>query len=209
VQAQEEERRSISRELHDEIGQMLTGLRLELRNLEELHAASSPEFSTHLAETKVLAEKVMRAVRDLAMGLRPSMLDDLGLEPALRWQAREYSRHNGIPATVEIDGDIDRLSEELRTCVYRVIQESLTNCARHAKAKHVRITVHGGKDQIAASIQDDGIGFDAGRMASRGIGLIGMEERVRELGGTMTILSQNQKGTVVEITIPLTGKQVS
>jgi signal transduction histidine kinase len=209
VQAQEEERRSISRELHDEIGQMLTGLRLELRNLEELHAASSPEFSTYLAETKVLAEKVMRAVRDLAMGLRPSMLDDLGLGPALQWQAREYSRHNGIPATVEIDGDIDRLSEELRTCVYRVIQESLTNCARHARAKHVRITVHGGKDQIAASIQDDGIGFDAGRMASRGIGLIGMEERVRELGGTMKILSQNQEGTVVEVTIPLTGKQVS
>ena len=90
VQAQEEERRSISRELHDEIGQMLTGLRLELRNLEELHLASSPDFAAHLAETKELAEKVMRAVRDLAMGLRPSMLDDLGLAPALQWQAREY-----------------------------------------------------------------------------------------------------------------------
>jgi signal transduction histidine kinase len=208
VQAQEEERRTISRELHDEIGQMLTGLRLGLINLEELHTASSPDFSILLAEIKDLAEKVMRAVRDLAMGLRPSMLDDLGLGPALQWQAREYSRRNGIPATVEIDGDLDNLSEDLRTCIYRVIQESLTNCARHADAKNVRVTVHATKGDIAATIQDDGIGFDAGSAASRGIGLIGMEERVRELGGAITLRSRPNRGTVVDITIPLLGKQV-
>jgi signal transduction histidine kinase len=208
VQAQEEERRTISRELHDEIGQMLTGLRLGLINLEELHTASSPDFSILLAEIKDLAEKVMRAVRDLAMGLRPSMLDDLGLGPALQWQAREYSRRNGIPATVEIDGDLDHLSEDLRTCIYRVIQESLTNCARHADAKNVRVTVHATKGDIAATIQDDGIGFDAGSAASRGIGLIGMEERVRELGGAITLRSRPNRGTVVDITIPLLGKQV-
>jgi signal transduction histidine kinase len=208
VQAQEEERRSISRELHDEIGQMLTALRLELRNLEELYAAPEPDLLRRHAEIKDLAEKTLRAVRDLAMGLRPAMLDDLGLEPALQWQAREFSRHNSIPAIVEIDGDLDDLSEELRTCVYRVVQESLTNCARHAHAKNVRITVHGGRSEMALTIQDDGIGFDPGNAVSRGIGLIGMEERVRELGGAMTVLSQPNKGTIVEIAIPLVRKQV-
>jgi signal transduction histidine kinase len=209
VQAQEEERRSISRELHDEIGQMLTGLRLELRNLEELHTAPNSEFQKHLAEIKALAETVMRAVRDLAMGLRPSMLDDLGLGPALEWQAREYSRRNGIPATVEIDGDLENIEEDLRTCVYRVVQESLTNCARHAQAKNVRIAVHGGKSEIVATIQDDGTGFPNVNTAPRGIGLIGMEERARELGGVMTVWSQPNKGTIVEIKLPLVRKQVS
>jgi len=209
VQAQEEERRSLSRELHDEIGQMLTGLRLELRNLEELHMVPSPDMQKHLAEIKALVETVMRAVRDLAMGLRPSMLDDLGLGPALQWQAREYSRRNGIPATVEIDGDLENVAEDLRTCVYRVVQESLTNCARHAQARNVRIAVHGGKSEIAATIQDDGIGFANVNTASRGIGLIGMEERARELGGTMTVWSQPNKGTVVEIKLPLVREQVS
>jgi signal transduction histidine kinase len=207
VRAQEEERRSISRELHDEIGQMLTGLRLELRNLEEFHMAPGADFQKNLAEIKDLAEKTMRAVRDLAMGLRPSMLDDLGLGPALQWQAREYSRHNGIPATVDIDGDLDNLSEDVLTCVYRVVQESLTNCARHAQAKNVRITVHGSKSGIAVTIQDDGVGFDSGSAISRGIGLIGMKERVRELGGTVALMSQPNKGTIVELALPLGRKQ--
>lgn len=207
VQAQEEERRSISRELHDEIGQMLTGLRLELRNIEELHLSSSPDFLVRLTETKALAETAMRAVRDLAMGLRPSMLDDLGLEPALQWQAREYSRRIGIPATVEIDGEIEGLSEEGRTCIYRVVQESLTNCARHAKAKNVRILVRGGKDEVSVTIQDDGVGFDTSIPSLRGLGLIGMEERVRESSGTIRIGSIPKQGTTVEVTIPLPGRK--
>ncbi len=209
VQAQEEERRSLSRELHDEIGQMLTGLRLELRNLEEVYMAPGPDAQKRLVEIKTQVETVMRAVRDLAMGLRPSMLDDLGLGPALEWQVREYSRRNGIPATVEIDGDLENVAEELRTCVYRVVQESLTNCARHAQAKNVRISVHGGKSEIIATIQDDGIGFSKVKTASQGIGLIGMEERARDMGGTMTVWSQPNKGTAVEIKLPLVRKQVS
>jgi signal transduction histidine kinase len=208
VQAQEEERRSISRELHDEIGQMLTGLRLELRNLEAFCIAPSPDFQRQYAEIKDLAERTMRAVRDLAMGLRPSMLDDLGLGPALQWQAREYSRHNGIPATVAMDGDLDDLPEDVRTCVYRVVQESLTNCARHAQAENVRITVHGGKNDIAVTIQDDGVGFDSSGAIHRGIGLIGMEERVRELGGKVAVMSQPNKGTVVELVLPLAERRV-
>ncbi len=208
VHAQEEERRSISRELHDEIGQMLTGLRLELRNLEELFLSPGPDSQKRLQEIKDLAEKTMRAVRDLAMGLRPSMLDDLGLAPAIQWQAREYSRHNGVPATVEIDGNIDNIPEDVRTCIYRVVQESLTNCARHSRAENVRITLHGTRTDLVVCIQDDGIGFDMRKASSRGIGLIGMEERVRELGGRSAIQSHPGRGTSVDISVPITGKQV-
>jgi signal transduction histidine kinase len=203
VQAQEVERKSISRELHDEIGQMLTGLKLEIRNLEELRTSPGPVFQEHIIEAKNLAEKTLRAARNLAMGLRPSMLDDLGLAPALQWQVREFSRLNGIPATAEIDGELDHLPEEMCTCVYRVVQESLTNCARHARAKNVHVTLHGSRSRITMTVQDDGIGFDPSNALSRGLGLIGMEERVRELRGKMAIRSEPNRGTLLEISIPM------
>ena len=209
VQAQEEERKTISRELHDEIGQMLTGLKMELANLEELRNDPGDEFQKHLDETRTITEQTMQSVRQLAMGLRPSMLDDLGLEPALRWQAHEFSRRSGVRVSVETDGELENLSDSVRTCIYRVVQESLTNCARHAEAGNVRITVHGSKDRIYLTVQDDGKGFDIHNLGSRGMGLIGMEERVNKLGGKLIISSQNlssPKGTVLEIELPPSGE---
>jgi signal transduction histidine kinase len=205
VQALEEERKTISRELHDEIGQMLTGLKMELGNLEEFHNSAADEFEKHLTETKAIAEQAMRSVRDMAMGLRPSMLDDLGLEPALRWQVREFSRHSGIPVSIETDGPLEHLSEPVRTCVYRVVQESLTNCARHAQARSVQIMVQGRDDRISLIVRDDGQGFDPEDVGGRGLGLIGMEERIKKLGGTLTIASQRRKksgGTVLKVELP-------
>lgn len=205
VQAQEEERKSISRELHDEIGQMLTGLKMELANLEEFRNIPGDEFGKHLAETRALTEQTMRSVRDLAMGLRPSMLDDLGLEPALRWQAREFSRRSGVPVSVETQGDLEHLSESIRTCIYRVVQESLTNCARHAQASKVQITVHGNDDQIRLTVQDDGKGFNPDTVSGSGLGLIGMGERVKKLGGILTISPRSLKGlkgTVLKVELP-------
>ncbi|MBN1567437.1 MAG: sensor histidine kinase [Acidobacteria bacterium] len=212
VQAQEEERKRISRELHDEIGQMLTGLKMELANLEELRNSPGDEFQKHLNETRTITEQTMQSVRRLAMGLRPSMLDDLGLEPALRWQANEFSRRSGVPVSLETDGELENLSDSVRTCIYRVVQESLTNCARHAEASNVRITVHGSRDRIYLTIQDDGKGFDIRNPGSRGMGLIGMEERIKKLGGTLIISSQNMsypKGTVLEIKLPPAGESLS
>lgn len=203
LQTQEQERKSISRELHDEIGQALTAFRMELSNLEHLRTASPEEFMAHLAEAKSLSERALRSVRDLAMGLRPSMLDDLGLGPALEWQTREFSRRSGIPVTFQADGELDNLPENLRTCVYRIVQESLTNCARHAKADDVRISIHGSRDCISLTIQDNGVGFDPELLTGGGLGLIGMQERVKELGGTMSVFSQLQKGTLLEVSIPL------
>jgi signal transduction histidine kinase len=151
----------------------------------------------------------MQSVRALAMGLRPSMLDDLGLEPALRWQAQEFSRRSGVPVSLETDGELEDLPDSVRTCIYRVVQESLTNCARHAEAKDVRITVHGSRDRIYLTIQDDGKGFDIHNPGNRGMGLVGMEERIRKLGGTLIISSQNMnipKGTILEIELPSSGE---
>jgi signal transduction histidine kinase len=206
VQALEEERKTISRELHDEIGQMLTGLKMELGSLEEFRNSAGDEFEKHLTETKAITEQTMRSVRDMAMGLRPSMLDDLGLEPALRWQVREFSRHSGIPVSIETDGRLEHLSESVRTCVYRVVQESLTNCARHAQASSVQIIVQGNDGRVSLTVRDNGRGFDPKNVGSRGLGLIGMEERIKKLGGTLTIASQRgegPRGTVLRVELPI------
>jgi signal transduction histidine kinase len=133
------------------------------------------------------------------------MLDELGLGPALRWQAREFSRRSGVPVVVQIDGDLDGLPETHRTCIYRIVQESLTNCAKHAGANNIRISVYGRHDWVSLSIQDDGAGFDRQTTSDRGLGLIGIEERVRELDGKVTIISQPGKGTIVEVEVPVAG----
>jgi signal transduction histidine kinase len=199
VRAQEDERKSISRELHDEVGQTLTALGIEIGNIEKLRA--SPEFDEHIADAKYLAQRSLKTVRNLAMGLRPSMLDDSGLVPALRWEIREFAKRTGVPVDLQIDGSLDRLSDNVGTCVYRVVQESLTNCARHANAHNIRISLRGDQTLISLAIQDDGVGFDPSSTSS-GIGIIGIEERVRELGGGLKITSGHRKGTLLLIEIP-------
>jgi signal transduction histidine kinase len=206
VRAQEAERRSISRELHDQVGQTLTALRMELASLAEIRNSSTGEFKGRLQEAMHLAEQTLVSVRDMAMGLRPAMLDDLGLAPALEWQGREFSRRSGIPVDVEVDGTVDALPDVHRTCVFRIIQEALTNCARHAQASHIRVAVHGGSDRISLSVQDDGVGFARAEAAPGGLGLMGIEERARELGGAVRIRSQTGKGTTLQADIPLPGQ---
>jgi len=201
VHVQEEERRWISRELHDQVGQMLTGLRMEMRNLERRRDAAKEEFDTCAEETKQLIDQTLQCVRDLAMGLRPSMLDDLGLAPALEWQVRDFTRRSGIPVSLKIDGDVLALSEEQSTCIYRVVQEALTNCARHASANKVLVRVMRNASLLDVLIGDDGKGFEPSN--GRGLGLMGMQERARELGGRMSIMSHRGRGTIVSVQIPL------
>jgi signal transduction histidine kinase len=203
VQAQELERKSLSRELHDEVGQMLTALGIELGNLQSIRTADPDAFRARLEDAKRLNTDAMRVVRDLAMGLRPSMLDDFGLAPALQWQGREFSRYTGVPATVNVDGMLDDLPEAHRTCIYRVVQEALTNCAKHAKAHNVVVSVEGRKDGVLVMIQDDGLGFQPGWKARPGLGLLGIEERVQELEGTLNIVSQPNKGALLRVRIPV------
>ena len=124
---------------------MLTALRMEIGRAERAQAVGSPAFAQTIAESKSLIDRMMRVVRDLAMGLRPSMLDDLGLEPALAWQAREFSRRYNVPVDLTVDGDLERLPDPQRTCVYRVVQEALTNCAKHSAATEIQVKVVRGR----------------------------------------------------------------
>ena len=206
VRAQEEERKALSRELHDEIGQMLTALRMELRSLQELRTAPEVAFTGHLEDAKRLAEQSLKTVRDIAMGLRPSMLDDLGLGSAVQWQARQFSKRTGVPVNVEIEGPLAGLPDPYRTCVYRLVQEALTNCARHANAKTIRIAIHGEEKRLSVTVHDDGVGFELSTMRGRGLGLIGIQERVKELGGDVKLKSQLHSGTTLSATIPLNGR---
>jgi len=200
VQAQEMERTALSRELHDEVGQKMTALGMELRNLEKLRDSNPGAFEKRMEEVKRLNIDAMRAIRDLAMGLRPSMLDDLGLEAALEWQGREFSRHTGVPAVVQVNSALDELPESQRTCIYRVVQEALTNCARHAKARNVLVSVSKERNGIAVLVQDDGIGFSPSLRG--GLGLLGIQERVQALDGKLHIASAVGKGTTLKVEIP-------
>jgi signal transduction histidine kinase len=208
VKVQELERRSISRELHDEVGQMLTGLRMELANLDGPAIQQSKIDSARLQEAKRLTERTLQCVRNISMLLRPSMLDDLGLLPALNWQAKEFSRRSGIPVDVAIDGQVDDVPDDLRTCLYRVVQEALTNVARHARAKRIRLVLKRDAGSVSVAIEDDGDGFPPPRPRARGLGLLGLKERVEELSGTVQIASAPGKGTRISVWIPVTGDLV-
>ncbi|HEX4997889.1 MAG TPA: ATP-binding protein [Terriglobia bacterium] len=202
VEAQEVERRALSRELHDEVGQMMTAVGIELGNLESLRGGPVEAFRARIEDAKRLNADAMRALRDIAMGLRPSMLDDLGLQAALEWQGREFSRRTGVTAVVDVDGELDDLPDEQRTCIYRVVQEALTNCARHAQARHVNVAARSEGGDILVVIEDDGVGFETASAGRGGLGLLGIQERVQALAGRLNIASSPKSGTRIQVQIP-------
>ena len=198
VNAQEEERKNLSRELHDHVAQVLTGLRMELGRIERLRPAVAPA----VAECKSLVDELFLTVRTLSLGLRPSMLDDLGLEAALQWHVRDFMTRYPIKVDLQMVGNFAHLPETHRTCVYRVVQEALTNCVRHADAHNVAIDVDTTSGELVLSVRDDGVGLNPSHRG-RGLGLIGIEERVKELDGTVVISPGGTQGTVVAVTLPL------
>ncbi|HJU44295.1 MAG TPA: sensor histidine kinase [Vicinamibacterales bacterium] len=198
VNAQEEERKNLSRELHDHVAQVLTGLRMELGRIERL----SPSVASVVSECKSLVDEMFQTVRSLALGLRPSMLDDLGLQAALEWLVRDFMSRYAINVDLAMAGDFDRLSENHRTCVYRVVQEALTNCVRHADAHHISVAVKTTERELHLSVSDDGVGLNPAHRG-RGLGLIGIDERVKELHGTVTIATDGPRGTTVDVRLPL------
>ena len=203
VDAQEQERRSIARELHDEVGQALSVLLLGVANLSRTPAIESdPALRELIQSVRSLGERSVAAVRNMSLLLRPSMLDDFGLVPALQWQAREVSRNAGLRVKVVAEGVSDDLPEDRKICIYRIVQEALHNCSRHANAQTVRIQVQQTPARLVLSIQDDGQGFNPIR--DKGLGLLGMEERVKHLGGSFRATSEIGEGTLLSIDLPLT-----
>ena len=201
VDAQEAERRSISRELHDEVGQSLGALLVEVGHLSKAVPPEDRVTQAQIAQIKSVAESAVKSIRDMALLLRPPMLDDLGLVPALEWQAREVSRRSDMEVEVTSQEVSEDLHDELKVTVYRLVQEALNNAASHSAAKNAKVTVVQSQDKITVQVTDDGAGFDPQR--KRGMGILGMEERVRRLGGTFAIQSAPGKGATVSAEIPL------
>lgn len=197
---QEQERRSIARELHDEVGQALEALLVDLGRLSKLPPANEQAMRERISSLKSLAENSVKTVRDIALLLRPSMLDDLGLIPALEWQAREVSRRGEMEVEVHSEMVSEQFPDEIKICVYRLVQEALNNAAAHASAKHAQVSVREVTERLEVEITDDGQGFDPQRM--RGMGLLGMEERVKRLGGKLKIASRAGHGTTIVAELP-------
>jgi signal transduction histidine kinase len=203
LEIQEEERRSLSRELHDEVGQSLTALRMEIS-----HAMSmlpDGDARTRLARGRELAERTVRMVRDISLLLRPSLLDDLGLGAALQWQLEDFGRRSGIRTEFEGAELGENLSDSAKTCIFRIAQEALHNCEKYSRASLVRVVLTQDEHSLVLEVQDDGVGFplsDRG-LPSQGTGILGIKERAQKLGGTLSLESRPQAGTRILVRLPI------
>jgi signal transduction histidine kinase len=206
VRAQEDERRTIARELHDEIGQALTAVDMDLAIA--AGAVGTNEHATAaIGEARTVAQQALSGVRDLSQLLRPSMLDDFGLPDTLKWYLRKFSDRTGVRTELVEDRLNDRLPIDVEVCVYRAIQEALTNVARHAQASACRVFVQRVASSVIVTVEDDGVGWQAPRAGVNsyrdGVGLVGIRERVSDLGGTFRIEGESGKGTRLSIELPL------
>jgi signal transduction histidine kinase len=201
VEAQELERRRLSRELHDETGQALTSILLGLRSLEE--TLESDEARTASARLRELVVETLQDVRRLAVELRPSALDDFGLVAALDHLAESFEEQTGIAIDFAAALGKGRLPGEVETALYRIVQESLTNIVKHARARHVSIALTRMRNSVKVVVEDDGQGFDPEGVGAEGFGLVGMRERLAILGGRLQVESSTGAGTAIAVEVPL------
>jgi signal transduction histidine kinase len=203
--AQEEERRSIARELHDEVGQVLTAIKVELSLAQHaIEAAGGP--LNLLEDARSITDGALHAVRDLSHLLHPALLDDLGLPAAIAWYAKGFGRRHGIQFTLLQERMEERLSPEIESAAYRIVQEALTNVAKHAHAHRCRVYLQRLTNTVLVTIEDDGSGFDPScaqePSAARGLGLIGIRERVSQLHGSLRLETSPGKGTRLTVELP-------
>ena len=204
---QEEERKMISRELHDQIAQTLTGINVRLASLKTESTLNNKDLQEKISSTQRLVEKSVDIVHRFARELRPTVLDDLGLIPALHSYMKSFTTRTGVRASLKVFAAVEQLNTAQRTVLFRVAQEALTNVARHAQASRVEVNIRKFPDCIGMKIKDDGKSFDAERVLhSKGngrLGLLGMRERLEMIGGTFAIASLPGKGTSIQAQIPL------
>lgn len=202
--AQEDERRRIARELHDETGQSLTALVVNLDFLVR-HPVDEPTLRKRLADVRNMAEDTLAEVRRVIHEMRPTVLDDLGLEAAIRWLAKRYEP-SGLDVAMEVHGLEGRLPGHIEITVFRLVQEACTNTVKHAKAKTLRVKVIRRGDRVTVEVADDGLGIDPGRLSQvAGMGLAGLRERVAQAGGTLEISSVPGSGTRLLAVLPANG----
>jgi len=208
ISAQEEERRRIALSLHDDTGQSLSMLIINLERLENRIPEDRTEMQMKLAAARQLAARTLGDLRHIIRDLRPAILDDLGLVPAIRWYARSNLEEAGIRVEVLADDDLGSLSPELNSTLFRVAQEAINNIVRHSGAKSVQINLYRNEKEIQLKVEDDGHGFDVlrvseGALRSQQWGLLGMQERAELVGGQVSVESQPGKGTRLDIRAPL------
>ena len=208
IRAQEDERRRIARELHDQIGQVLTAVKMNLHAVQRV--CQTKEAGAHIKDNIEAVDEALRLVRDLSVDLRPALLDDLGLVTALEWYVDRYAKRTGLPAEVlvKLKDPNERFSREVETACFRITQEALTNVVRHARAHRVLVSLLKKENVVSLSIKDDGIGFDPEALRKRApraakLGLLGMQERAHAAGGVLEIRSVISKGTEVRLELPL------
>jgi signal transduction histidine kinase len=208
LEIEEEGRRTLSRELHDELGQTLALLQIEISSAQGSLPAQPEAARERLRRARGFAEGAVQSVRDISLLLRPPLLDDLGLAPALQFQLEEFLRRSGITCEFIEEGVSERLPDPVKTCVYRVVQEALHNCEKHSGAASVRVVVRQLPDALVAEVEDDGRGFEMNGQGMpsrvRGLGLLGIRERVAVAAGSLTIDSAPGRGTRIRLRIPLT-----
>ena len=205
VEAREEERRRIARELHDELGQRLSALKMDLSSLG--HDMHRPSYDERIAAMMGMLDQTVASVRRIAADLRPMMLDDLGLNAAIEWLGRESARRMGLAVTVQL-GEVDpALDGRASTAVYRMVQEALTNVARHARATHVRIDLRQTDSELVLTVHDNGIGFPKNKVHKEGsFGLMGIRERAYLLGGSLEVDNPPEGGGRITVHLPLQKK---
>jgi signal transduction histidine kinase len=209
ISAQEEERRRLARELHDETAQTLAALSISLDRARDALADGPPPTLERVNEARAIAARLLAETRRLIQGLRPAVLDDLGLLPAIRWYAESALGDAGVAVTIESDAPAPRLPAHMEVALFRIAQEAVTNVAKHAEARHATVALHVSDSTATVSVVDDGRGFDVARTLGQdgphdeSVGLIGMQERVRLLNGNLEIRSVPGAGTVVRVSAPI------
>jgi signal transduction histidine kinase len=204
LRAQEEERKRISRELHDATGQQLMVIRLYLGMLDGNNKGDVNDLRKKIGETVAVVDQTIEGIRRIIAKLSPLVLEELGLIAAVRKEAKDFTKRTGVRTRVAVSENVGRLSNQTETAVYRVVQEALHNVAKHAKAKNVTLQMARENDAISLVIQDDGVGITAGPVVGRNFGLAGMQERVAMLGGIAKLASSKNKGTRIEVKVPVT-----
>jgi signal transduction histidine kinase len=207
LEIEEEGRRRLSRELHDEIGQTLALLQIQITNAQASLEGQPARLREQLQRARALAEKTVQTIRNISLLLRPALLDDLGLVPALQFQLEDFSRRSSIAWEFAEENVAEHLPDSVKTCAYRMVQEALHNCEKHSGAAKVRVIVRQQPDHLVVEVQDDGRGFMLNEKgmptATTGLGLLGLRERAAIAGGSLSIDAAPGKGARIALSIPL------